>query len=215
MNKILPIAGLSLALCSAVPAPLSAQGCSDYPFGNGMNIEAVEGGVRIISTAAVGVSFDDVDSLNDARTEAGLAARATIVRFMQEEIRIEESVRRAVQETRSMQGETRQASRNETIQRIRNLEGNASGLIRGVVALGECYTPGREMRVSVGLKPETIAQAEGLSSQVRRSVANQPSPSVGNLPPASPTTTPPPAPGTALGPNRVPGYSDTQRLNRF
>ena len=197
-----------------------AQSCADYPFGNGMNVDEVEGGVRMIATASVGVSFDDVDAVNDARTEASLAARAMIVRFLQEEIKSDESVRRAVAETRSMQGDARQVRRDETIQRVRELASSASGLLRGVVPLGECYTQGRELRVSVGLKPETIAQAGGMAGQMSRSIASQPVPSSSGAQGGNPSlATPPPAqaqnPGNVMAPNRVPGYSDSQRLNRF
>jgi hypothetical protein len=206
-------------LLALVNGVAHAQSCADYPFGNGMNADAVDGGVRLIATASVAVSFDDMDAVNDERTEAGLSARAMIVGFIQEDLRSEASVRRAVQETRSMQGDSMQATRDETIQRLRNLAGSASGLVRGVVTLGECYTPGREMRVSVGIKPESIAQAESMSGQIRRSITSQPTPTAGNVQSGSPSPagslpqTQPPA--SASGPNRVPGYSDTQRLNRF
>jgi hypothetical protein len=217
MTRVAVACGLGIGLALAVPSGGWAQGCADYPFGNGMNVDTVDEGVRIIATASVGVSFDDVDSVNDARAEAQLAARALIVRFMSEGIQSEQEVRRAVQETRSMQGEARQAVRNETIQRVRNLAGNASGMLRGAVDLGECYTPGRELRVSVGLKPETIAQAEGLSGQVQRSLTSQPAPgSRQTVAPGGTGSAPQAAtPGAPSGPNRVPGYSDTQRLNRF
>lgn len=196
-------------------APAYSQGCTDYPFTNGMNIEEVEGGVKIIATASVGVSFDDVDALNDARDEATTAAKVLITRFMQEEIRDETAVSRAVRETRSMQGETRQAQRNEVIQRVRNMSGSSAGMLRGVVPLGECYTPGREMRVSVGIKPETTSAAGGLAGQMGQSRPPfardeiQPAPA-GNAATGQGAAT---QGGTPL--NRVPGFSNTERLNRF
>ena len=139
------------------------SGCSDYPYTNGMNVEMLDAGPKIIATASVGVSFDDVDAVNDARDEATLAAKAMIARFFAESVTSDEGIKKAVQETKSMQGDSKQASRTEAVDRIKVLTNSSKALLRGVLPLGDCYTPGKEMRVSVGLKPETIAAAFWIS----------------------------------------------------
>jgi hypothetical protein len=40
----------------------------------------------------------------------------------------------------------------------------ASGLQRGVVPLGSCYTPGKFVRVTVGVKPETVLAAGNMDA---------------------------------------------------
>ena len=49
----------------------------------------------------------------------------------------------------------------------------AAGLQRGVVPLGSCYTPGKFVRVTVGVKPETLLAAGNIDATIS-------SPSKGN-----------------------------------
>ena len=74
------IAFALLATCSLA----RAAGCDDYPFTQGINVEDVNGGTRIIATAEVTVSFDDIDAIKDARDEATLEAKSLISGFMSE-----------------------------------------------------------------------------------------------------------------------------------
>ena len=48
-------------LFAALSAPAFSAGCDDYPFTQGINVEDVNGGIRIISTAEVSASFDDIE----------------------------------------------------------------------------------------------------------------------------------------------------------
>ncbi len=75
--------------------------------------------------------------------------------------------------------------------------------------LGECYTKGREFRVTVGIKPETIKAAETLSSSISQSVARQS---------GDATTTPPqqtPAPRTGQKLDGMDSFSRTDGLKSF
>jgi hypothetical protein len=189
--------------------PVMAAGCDDYPFTQGINVEDVNGGIRIISTAEVSVSFDDIDSIKDARDEATLEAKSLISGFMSEGIRSDQTINKAVQETKSMQGEAKTAVRNEVIERVKRLGSSTQSLLHGAVPLGECYTKGKVFRVSVGIKPETIAQAEKLSGGMSKSHANQPR--FGS--PAPPSGGVPPSPSQS--PSGVDSYSHTKELNKF
>ena len=192
-----------------------AAGCDDYPFTQGISVEDVNGGTKIIATASVGVSFDDVDSMNDARDEATISAKALIAKFFQEAVSSDETINRAVNETKSMQGSSKSASRNETINRVKQLRNSSAALLRGVVPLGDCYTAGKEMRVSVGLKPETIAQAGKATQAIGQSISAQP-PAVPNSPTGG-------APSGAAGTtptanqqlNSVPSFNNTTQLKKF
>ncbi len=198
----------ALFFLQAAPA-LAQSGCVDYPYTPGLNIESVEGGVKIISTQAATVMVDDIDSVNDAREEATLEAKAAIAKFMSEGIKSDSQITRAVNETRSMQGEARTATRSETIQRVKTLQNSSQALLRGVVPLGECYTRARELRVSVGIKPETISAAEGLSRGMSNSLNNQGTPGSGRGG-ASGSSAPAPQ-----GPRGTDGYSDSTRVRAF
>jgi hypothetical protein len=194
-----------------------ADDCGNYPYAFGMSIEDVQGGTRILSTASVGVSFDDVDAVNDARDEATVSAKTAITKFMQEGIKSEDDISRAVRETKSMQGDSKQASRNEVIDRVKRLSNSSSALLRGVVPLGDCYTPGKEFRVSVGLKPETIASAGNTANAIGKSLSTPTTPATTQAAPL-PTSAPggqPDRTGGGQPLNRVPGFSNTQNLKGF
>jgi hypothetical protein len=180
------------------PAAYAAS-CEDYPFTQGISVENIDGGIRVIATAAVSVSFDDVDSIKDARDEATLEAKGLISDFLAEGIAKVQVVKKVVDESKSMQGDSKAAVRNETIQRLKVLAGSSAALLRGVVPLGECYTKGKEFRSSVGIKPETISSAEGLAGQLNGSPERQD------------------GPGTpSEGPlNGVDSYSKTKELDKF
>jgi hypothetical protein len=203
MERKMKVTGIALMALVVACSQASAQGCDDYPFTQGINVEDVNGGTKIVSTSAVPVSFDDVDSIKDARDEATLEAKSLISAFMSEGIRSEQIVNKAVQETKSMQGDAKVAARNEVTNRIKRLASSSQALLRGVVPLGECYTKGKELRVSVGIKPETIASAENLAGGIANSVANQPN--AGGSPSNS----------TVQRPSGVEGYSNTDALKKF
>ena len=215
---------IAIAMSVAGFGTAQAEGCGDYPYSTGINIEDVQGGTRILSTASVGVSFDDVDAVNDARDEATVSAKAMIAKLFQESVISDEEIRKAIQETKSMQGETKKVSRNEVIDRVKRLTNSSSALLTGVVPLGDCYTAGKEYRVSVGLKPETIAAAGAAANAMGKSIATRPTqrtaspldpqtPSSPNPAPVSPSDRSNGVGGQPL--NRVPGFSNTQTLKGF
>jgi hypothetical protein len=212
--KSTPIIAVALlATCSLA----NAEGCQDYPFTQGINVEDVNGGTKIIATADVSVSFDDIDAIKDSRDEATIEAKSLISAFMSEGIHSDQVINKAVQETKSMQGDTKVAVRKEVVDRVKRLASSTQALLRGVVPLGECYTKGKEFRVSVGLKPDTISSAENAAGNISNSLANQP-------PPGAPmsgsggsgsSTSAPSAPSATQPPSGVDSYSDTKRLNKF
>jgi hypothetical protein len=152
-----------------------ASTCTDYPYLPGMTVETVPGGTKILATAASGVSLDDVDAINDARDEATLSAKARIAKFLREDIHSDEEISRDVDETRSMTGDSKRVERAELIKRVKQLSDHSIGLLRGVVQLGDCYTVGREVRVSIGLLPETIAAAGDTVDKINRTPEQPPS----------------------------------------
>ena len=216
VGTILSSGALSIGFLVGAGTALSQPaGCDSYPLTQGISVEDVQGGTKIIATASVSVPFDDQDAVNDARDEATITAKVMIAKFFQEIVSSDEAVNRAVNETRTMQGDDKVVTRRETIERVKRLRNQSAALLRGVVPLGDCYTPKREMRVSVGLKPETIASAERAVGAIGRSVVGQPvvAPSV----PPSPASPAPQggAPGVNQPLNNVPGFSNPGRIGRF
>ena len=204
---------LTLALTEAS----FAASCDDYPYSDGMNVEQVQDGDKIISTATAAVSFDDVDAIKDARDEATLEAKAAIAKFLNEDIHTDEAINRAVSETKSMQGDRKETQRKQAVERLKKLRNSAQALLRGVVVLGDCYTKGKEYRVSVGVKPETIGAAGRLATGISTSVRSDPTRSALGAPSG--------AGGDGRGPAGAPdtsqplqgqkSFSNTERLKKF
>lgn len=163
---------LTFALVSStLHVAAAAQSCSDYPYTDGINIEDGGEGLKILSTASVGVDFDDVDSIADARREATLIAKTEIQRFFSETVQVDERITQAIQVTKVMQGDDKAILREETKRTVKSLFSSSAGLLRGVLPLGECYTEGKELRITVGVKPETVAQA-GRADEMVSGTAN-------------------------------------------
>lgn len=207
---------LSIAIL-ALPMIANGAGCDDYPYSDGMSIEDVAGGTKILSTASASVSFDDPDSIRDAKDEATLLAKAEISKFLSEAIKSDEAITKAVNETKSMTGAGKDNVRKEVIDRVKVLRNSSQSLLRGVVQLGDCYTQGREVRVSVGIKPETIKSAGNTAGSISESVAANPAPAAG-MSQSQPTPSSPS--DAASGANKTPlqgvdSYSNTSRLKNF
>ena len=213
---------LAMVLFVSIPAVAFAQSqpggsCTDYPLRMGKDVETTETGLKITATGDAPVSFDDVSAVRDARDEAEIEAKNLIVKFLTEEISSDNSITRTVNESSSMQGEQKTAQRQEAISRVKTLRQSANALLRGVVVLGSCYTPGKEYRVTVGIKPELIKQAEELAGNIQQSIQRQPTPTSQNTGRSSSRDTSSgsgtPSPSTSI--NRQEGFSDTDRLKKF
>jgi hypothetical protein len=190
------------------PAVCYSAGCDDYPYSQGIVPEPVQSGLRLLSTASVSVSFDDIDAIKDARDEATLEAKGQISEFLSEGIKSELEINKVVNESKSMQGEDKANVRKETIDRLKRLAGSSSSLLRGVLPLGECYTKGKELRVTVGIKPETIKWAENLSGKM----SNAPVAPGTNQDEEAQKAAPQSPRGGLTG---VDSYSNTSGLNKF
>lgn len=202
MIKYLPI----VLVAYNTSLPCRAASCDDFPNTPGINTELVEGGVKIVATGTAVVSFDDASSIADARDEATLLAKAEISKFLTEGVRSDQALNRAVQETKSMQGESKTNARKEVVERLKQVSSSSQALLKGVVPLGECYTKGQEFRVSVGVKPETMGMADTLA----QGMSSSPSRGANSAPPiASPGS----APGQKL--NGMDGFSRTEGLKKF
>lgn len=188
-------------------------GCDAYPYSDGISIEDVNGGTKIVATASASVSFDDPDSIHDAKDEALLEAKAMVSKFLTEDINSEEEVSRVINETKSMSGESKQVLRTEVKDRVKKLSNSSQALLRGVAPLGDCYTKGREVRVTVGIKPETIATAGNIAEGISTSVSQQPTTKSGKQ--IGNSKAQQKGAGDAQSPREVSGYSNSKRLDNF
>ena len=162
LGKSILISLLGLCCVSA-----SAGACSNYPYKVGVSLEALAAGIQIISTASVVPFASDAVSVKDAFDEATLEAKAIISKFIKEDISSSETLNKSVSEIIVLQDGDSSKQRKVTRDKIQRLQNSSSALLKGVVILGDCYSLGREVRVSVGIHPDTIANAERLADDQR------------------------------------------------
>jgi hypothetical protein len=206
---------IAVVLVSMSNSAFSQQSCENYPYTDGINVEDVQGGTKIIATGSASVSFDDIDSIKDAREEAELEAKAAISKFMTEGIKSESTIAKVVNESKSTSGEQSERIRKELITRVKNLGNTSQALLRGAVPLGDCYTKAREVRVSVGMKPETIKAAENLAGSISQSVSSQPTSSAQNAGSNNNSNSGSSTSGAPQPLRGSEGFSNTNRLNKF
>lgn len=182
-----------------------ATSCNVYPEPVGQSVVDTPSGLKILSTAEASVPLDDSDVLQDARLEAKLEAKAAIASFINETVAKACDLNKQSDSVINISAEGKSVDYQKTKTILCGLSESTSMLLRGVVELGSCYTPGKFVRVTVGVKPETVQQALALDQQIN-SEANEVLTNTNYDSPQS---------GATRELNSVPGYSDGSRINNF
>lgn len=194
---------LSLALSANASF---ADDCSTYPLGPGLTATTTQSGPKIVSTAVVSVDFDEQQEVLDATKRAELFAKGEISKFFSETIQTSESLDEALSSKITISGATddaKKTAQKETLRtQLTSIKSNSSALLKGVVVLGSCYTTGKVVMVTVGIKPETVAAASDASAMIN---------SDGSTSPAANATND--VGGTKV--EGVAGFSNTKGLDGF
>lgn len=161
-----------MAWAQEAPAQVAApaQGnCDNYDYQAGdSEVVFEEGGkFKIISTAAASVSFDKPNVLMMARRNAEMQAKAMLAEYVNQRLSTEDSINQEMAQSSSLKkladgSAEEQASLDEAMKQARSIAGRADAVLRGVLPLGSCYTKGSEVRVTVGIKSDTVANATQL-----------------------------------------------------
>ena len=155
--------------------PMSAfASCADYPNKIiGTKFVRLENDkLKILSTYQIGVNFDDADDVVDAIEDGRYEAKAAISEFMNTQIAKECSNNRKVLSGKLLTNDpsAEDSKRVDKVilkEKICNLVGKTSALLKGVSDVGQCYEPGKHVYVTVGIKPETIAAAGQLGEDMK------------------------------------------------
>lgn len=208
---------VSLALGIATPVYAQTNDCSSYPISEGMSIEEVEGGLKILSTASADVMFDDRGEVQSAMREAQLYAEAAIAEFLNKQIQSEDSLDTAVATQVSVVGDIKEVNQERLKVQLRSIRTEASALLSGVAPLGNCYTAGEYVMFTVGVKPSTIAGAAQLGGDMAASVTTQQNASAdnGSAVPKTDASKDDGATDTSVGMKAVTGFSNTGNLKDF
>jgi len=180
-----------------------AEDCSDYPYSKGVNVVLVDDGTKILSTAMTSVLFDDMDLYVDALEEAELEAKASISKFLEEEVAKSCTTDKSIISLVNISNQDGVALKTADATKVKStlcrMSSTTQSVLRGAVVIGSCYTPGEQVRVTVGIKPETTAAAKELSNSMEKSI---------NYLDSSEQTN-----GSTL--TSVDGYSNTDQLSEF
>ena len=164
----------SLLAASFLPLNAFAASCDNYPGAIGAKVTPQENGPKIVSTYQVSVPFDDADEMMDAYAEARAEAKAQISDFLETKIS-KECKRKSAKFSESVM--SKDASGNEAksvniekskLTLCNSLE-QTEAILNGVVDVGRCYTPGKFVKVTIGIKPETINSASSLQRNMKSS----------------------------------------------
>jgi len=180
-----------------------AEDCSDYPYSKGVNVILVDDGTKILSTAMTSVLFDDMDLYVDALEEAELEAKASISKFLEEEVAKSCTTDKSIISLVNISNQDGVALKTADATKVKStlcrMSSTTQSVLRGAVVIGSCYTPGEQVRVTVGIKPETAAAANELSNSMEKSNNSSDSSEQTN--------------GSTL--TSVDGYSNTDQLSEF
>ncbi len=170
-------ASASLFVSFLLPLNAFAASCKDYPSKNGATVIPQENGPKIISTYQVSVPFDDADEVMDAYAEARAEAKAQIADFLETKIAKEcERKTSKLSKTLMSKDPSGKESKDVNIEKIKTtlcstLE-STKAMLNGVVDVGDCYTQGKFVKVTIGIKPETILSASRLNQNMKNSRTN-------------------------------------------
>ncbi len=177
--KSLSIAAVAF-FSSLFPASAFAS-CANFEGGLGVKVIPLQNDkVKITSTYQVSVLVDDADEVIDALNEARAEARAAILNYM--ETKLAKDCKRNTNKITNIQ--TTAESKNFDIKKVKTLvfvlQDNAECALNGSVDVGQCYEPAKYVKLTVGIKPETIAGASNLRRSMKNSRTNNRSGSVGS-----------------------------------
>jgi hypothetical protein len=166
-----------LIACSLVNAQ---EDCRNYRKQGQSKLEFSSEGPKIVVTVEEAVDFDDSRVVQTAREIAELEGAKQIAQFLQRDLKSSSKLEQAVMTTVSVSGEGKKATYDQARKLLTSLSQNSDAVLRGVVLLDECYTPGKFLRLSMGIKPETIKAAGILADGISSSLKKNPTPKAAN-----------------------------------
>ena len=198
MRRIALYATILLASCSSLSQVANAS-CRNYPKKRGVEVVEVPNGIKILSTYMATVPIDDAELYMDALEEAETEAKVEISKFMSENVA--KACEKDTTKIRNVKvtGEGKSVDYQKIKIDLCSVSTQTQALLKGAQVVGDCYTPGKFVMVTVGIKPRTIANARKLSNNLKgRSGNSSGSSSSGST-----------------GYTNIDGYSNTDRLDNF
>ncbi len=161
-SKIISAIVLSTAITTISPLKVNAEGgCSNYPFNPmGTKFEAREDGkFTLMVTMDQAVRADDNNLRMRAQKIALMRGKKEISDFVKQKIAGKDSFSSEFVEDSVTGPEGVEWSSEDATSLMEEISTSSENVIRGIIPLNSCYEPGKYVRVTVGIKPETMQAA--------------------------------------------------------
>tara|TARA_B100000214_G_scaffold375418_1_gene361659 strand:- start:5536 stop:6183 length:648 start_codon:yes stop_codon:yes gene_type:complete len=159
--KLIPILVFSASLSLFTAQVARAEGCSDYPYAPMQTkfVPKADGTFSLQMTQEASVRADSQRQKSRALKIAQLRAEQAVSKFIKQELEGKDSFsNEAIEDSvENADGVDWKVEEAQTF--IESVAASSKNLIRGIIPIGSCYEPGKYVRVTVGIKPETMTAA--------------------------------------------------------
>ena len=170
--KIIPMLIFSASLSFLAAESVKAS-CEDYPYVPMQTkfVPKADGTFSLQMTQEASVRADSQSQKSRALKIAQLRAEQSVSKWIKQELEGKdefstEAVEEAVENADGVDWNVEEASTF-----IETVAASSKNLISGIIPIGSCYEPGKYVRVTVGIKPETMAAAANASATFNKPAA--------------------------------------------
>ena len=150
--------------------PVNAS-CSNYPESKGLNFPS-NGKYKLLSTGEVPVQFNDVEAINAALEEAEFIAKRQILE-LKEGVNLTSKTTGKLstkQGTKIKVGGEKSQDFEKNVETVRSWTERSKGSLRGIGIVGDCYTKGNIVRVTVGFKDDFLERGDALKEKMDKNL---------------------------------------------
>ncbi len=164
---------LSSILAFTFPLRSIAETCETYQEMIGVRTEVTEdGSFRTFSTVAVPVPIDRSAVVIQATKRAQILAKGQIVKFMEDDVSdaCKDDDLNKINNVLSTTGDgvSENYDFDSSIETLCSVSTRARDFVRGARKVGECYTPGQELKITLGVSPKTVSAAQSLKEMMSK-----------------------------------------------
>ena len=176
-HRVVTLLLATIILNGAIPTvqAQSISGCENYPYQPMESVLEFDSATsfKIITTGAAAVDFDEPSEIMNARREAELLAKRKIAEYITQTLTSEDAINSEVSKSKSNSRtsdgkEVSTFQREEAKKQLSNITSRSESVLKGTLVIGSCYTKGQEVRVTVGIKSQTVANADVLAKDSKK-----------------------------------------------
>ena len=139
---------------------------------DGVSVQALgDGGYRVLSIASAPCQSETPAALSTARTVATAKAKATLARFLDETVSVDEFVERESVRVQTADGEASAVAKEDVRRTLVRIKTESRALLRGVSVIGTRFVPatsgGGTLRLAAAVDSAGIHGAEMLEEAMR------------------------------------------------